>query len=73
MSSSPDLRIGTKSIRNRADLDDYVYHFNANDKAEYTAYYSKDAVVSACSQVCPVTLLTLLPLVQIQWFPRQDH
>ncbi|KAF4962115.1 hypothetical protein FSARC_9775 [Fusarium sarcochroum] len=44
MSSSQGLRLGTKSIRNRADLDDYVYHFNANDKAEYTAYYSKDAV-----------------------------
>lgn len=73
MSSSQGLRLGTKSLRNRADLDDYVYHFNANNKAEYTAYYSKDAVVGKYSMVCLVTLLTPFSIVQIQWFSRQEH
>ncbi|KAH7202930.1 hypothetical protein IWW34DRAFT_759354 [Fusarium oxysporum f. sp. albedinis] len=44
MAISTCLRIGTKSIRSKADLEDYVRHFNRDDKAEYTAYYAKDAV-----------------------------
>ncbi|KAF4995691.1 hypothetical protein FDECE_12720 [Fusarium decemcellulare] len=44
MSSSANLALGTKSIRSRADLEDYVYNFNANNKAAYTAYYAKNAV-----------------------------
>ncbi|KAH7237945.1 hypothetical protein B0J15DRAFT_529384 [Fusarium solani] len=44
MGSTADLPLATKAIRSRADLEDYVYNFNANNKAEYAAYYSKDTV-----------------------------
>jgi hypothetical protein len=65
MTTSTPLRLGTKSIRSTADLEEYVRHFNRNDKVEYTAYYAKDAVVSAAS--CDTTFqhlcLTLAPTV----------
>ncbi|SPJ89664.1 uncharacterized protein FTOL_13025 [Fusarium torulosum] len=44
MTTSTPLRLGTKSIRSKADLEEYVRHFNRDDKVEYTAYYAKDAV-----------------------------
>jgi hypothetical protein len=76
MAISTDLRIGTKSIRTKADFEDYVRQFNRDNKAEYTAFYAKDAVVSEashhCRTYCRTFCLTLSPIVQVQWFPRQE-
>lgn len=76
MTTSAPLRLGTKSIRSKADLEEYVRHFNRDDKVEYTAYYAKDAVVSTASYdtIFQYSFLTLAPTtVQIQWFPRPDR
>jgi hypothetical protein len=44
--TAADLLIGTKSIRSRSDVEDYFIQFNAGNICGYTAYYSKDIVVS---------------------------
>jgi hypothetical protein len=46
MGYSANLPTGTKSIRSQADVEDYIANLNADNTAGYTAYYSKDAVVS---------------------------
>ncbi|EEU33651.1 uncharacterized protein NECHADRAFT_89280 [Fusarium vanettenii 77-13-4] len=57
MGSTTDLPLATKAIRSRADLEDYVYNFNANNKAEYAAYYSKDTMVDQIHSCMRETLV----------------